>query len=146
MADKKLAPGNKAPDLSLETPAGKTINLHSLQGHPVIVYFWASWDEHSRKSNKILKDILNSFGNHQVKVYAIGLESYREVWLNAIQNDGTGQWTHVTDYLNIHFGTRSLFNIPEQLPFFYLLDKDLTIIDRGNDVNKLSASLSLMQH
>jgi peroxiredoxin len=35
--------GNPAPDFSLATLDGKTIQLSSLRGKPVVVNFWASW-------------------------------------------------------------------------------------------------------
>lgn len=140
-AEAKLAPGNTAPDLSLETPEGKVINLHSLKGQPVIVYFWASWDDQSRQANAVLKESLGRTGTKKARVYAVGLESYREVWKNAIQIDGTGQWIHVTDYLNIYSASRNLFNVPEKLPYYYLLDAHMVIVDKGHDLSQLSVSL-----
>jgi thiol-disulfide isomerase/thioredoxin len=35
--------GRAAPDFLLEQPAGGTLRLSDLQGHPVLINFWASW-------------------------------------------------------------------------------------------------------
>jgi hypothetical protein len=130
--DKLLAIGKKAPDITLEDPQGKSIPLYSLIGRRVIVYFWASWDENSRNANKEMKRIYELNSGSGLEVYAIALESYREPWKGAINADGLN-WINVTDYLNIQSATTSLFNIPDKLPYFYLLDEEMLIMYKGNN-------------
>jgi thiol-disulfide isomerase/thioredoxin len=142
MIEKRLTVGNKVPDIELQDPSGKTISLHSLSGKPVILYFWASWKEESRKANKILKELLTKQALSKNAVYAIGFESYKELWINAINNDKIQDWIHVTDFLNVNSSAKSLFNIPEELPYFYYLDKDLIIRYKGNDFEKLALELN----
>jgi thiol-disulfide isomerase/thioredoxin len=141
MTEKRLAPGNKVPDIGLQDPSGKEIQLYSLQGKPVILYFWASWDKESRKSNKIIKDMVEKKGRDKPNVYAIGLESYKEVWAEAIKTDGLQDWKNVTDLLNIHSSAKTLFNIPDKFPYFILLDKELIIRYRGNNFDELAAEI-----
>ncbi len=142
LMDKKLAPGKPAPDIELENPDGKVIPLHSLSGRPVIVCFWASWDEASREPLRMLKESLGKIQGKKPVVYAVGFESYRELWKNAIEKDGTGEWVHVTDYLNIYSSVKSLYNVPDELPFYYLLNSRMIIQFRGNDLNGLMSALS----
>jgi thiol-disulfide isomerase/thioredoxin len=134
--DKLLSIGKKAPEIILEDPQGKSIPLHSLAGQKVIVYFWASWDKNSRKANKEMKRVYDMYAPGGLEVYAIALESYREPWQAAIQADDL-DWINVTDYLNIQSATVSLFNVPKDLPFFYLLDEEMKIIFKGNEFVKL---------
>jgi thiol-disulfide isomerase/thioredoxin len=141
MTEKRLAPGNKVPDIGLQDPSGKEIQLYSLQGKPVILYFWASWDKESRKSNKIIKDMVEKKGRDKPNVYAVGLESYKEVWAEAIKTDGLQDWKNVTDLLNIHSSAKTLFNIPDKFPYFILLDKELIIRYRGNNFDELAAEI-----
>jgi len=142
MVEKRLATGNKVPDIGLQNPSGKTVQLYSLQGQPVILYFWASWDQESRKSNKILKDLIEKAGKVKPAVYAIGLESYKEPWEDAIRADGLQKWTNVTDYLNIYSSAKTLFNIPDKLPYFILLDKELIISYKGNNFDDLAIEIN----
>lgn len=130
--EKKLAVGKKVPDITLEDPDGTSISLYSLRGKPVIVYFWASWDKDSRVANKEMKRIYEMFRPSGLKVYAIALESYREVWSGAIRADGL-DWINVTDYLNIQSGSLGLFNVPDKLPYFFLLDEELAIRYKGSN-------------
>jgi len=134
--EKKLAVGKKAPDITMENPDGKSISLYSLEGHQVIVYFWASWDKASRQTNKEMKRIYDMYRKQGLKVYAISLETYRETWTAAIKADDLN-WINVTDYLNIQSGSLSIFNVPKDLPYFYLLDKDLVIRYKGSSIPEL---------
>jgi thiol-disulfide isomerase/thioredoxin len=142
MTEKRLAIGNKVPDISMKDPSGKKVSLYSLQGRPVIIYFWASWNEDSRNANVRMKELLEKSGRDKPAVYAIGLETYKESWTDAINKDGTGNWIHVSDFLNIHSSAKSLFNAPDNLPYFILLDKELIIRYKGNDFGVLGAEIS----
>jgi thiol-disulfide isomerase/thioredoxin len=142
MTEKRLAPGNKVPDITLQNPSGNNVQLYSLQGRPVIIYFWASWDQDSRKSNKILKDLVEKAGKIKPAVFAIGFESYKEIWEDAIRADGLQNWTNVTDYLNIYSSAKSLFNVPDIFPYFILLDKELIIRYKGNNFDELGFEIN----
>ncbi len=144
LVDKKLTPGKPAPNIELENPEGKVIPLHSLSGRPVIVCFWASWDEASREPVRMLKESLGKIPGKKPVVYAVGFESYRELWKNAIDKDGTGDWIHVTDYLNIYSSVKSMYNVPDELPFYYLLDSRMVIQFRGRELDELMSALSTM--
>lgn len=135
-----LAIGKKAPDITLEDPEGKSVSLHSLSGKKVVVYFWASWDKNSRQVNKEMTRVYSMFRQSGLEVYAIGLESYRDTWLGAINADGL-KWINVTDYLHLQSGAMTLFNVSGALPYFYLLDESMIIRYKGNNIPDLIALL-----
>jgi hypothetical protein len=89
----------------------------------------------------MLKGIIAGSSVRDLKVYAIGLESYKEMWINSIKNDQTENWIHVTDYLGFRSYSTSLYNVPDKLPYFLLLDKDLAIRYRGSDFNQFETAL-----
>jgi|WetSurMetagenome_2_1015567.scaffolds.fasta_scaffold123357_2 thiol-disulfide isomerase/thioredoxin len=142
MTEKRLTIGNKIPDIELENPSGKKINLYSLQGKPVILYFWASWDKDSRRYNLILKDLVNKAGKDKPQVFAIGFESYKDVWTDAIKSDQIQDWTHVTDYLGASSSAKTMFNVPDKFPYFLFLDKNLIIKYKGNNLNELGSQIN----
>jgi thiol-disulfide isomerase/thioredoxin len=142
MTDKRLAIGNKIPDIGLQDPSGKTIQLHSLLGKPVVLYFWASWDKQSRAANKTLSALAAKTGKSKLNIYAIGLESYKEPWTEAIRADGLQNWIHVTDFLNIYSSAKTLFNIPDHFPYFFYLDENLIIKYKGNDFKAMDSVIS----
>ncbi|MCU0370585.1 MAG: AhpC/TSA family protein [Bacteroidales bacterium] len=145
LTEKRLAAGKIVPDIGLKDASGKTVSLHSFRGQPVILYFWASWDTASRAANKTLAELLEKKGKKGPSVYAVGLESHKDAWEDAIKADGLQKWTHVTDYMNIQSPTKSLFNVPGRLPYFVLIDKELVIRYRGNSFEDLSAEISRQQ-
>jgi thiol-disulfide isomerase/thioredoxin len=142
MTEMKLATGNKVPDISLQDRSGKEIRLHSLAGSQVIIYFWASWDQRSRQFNRQLKSLVEQKRNNKPVVYAIGFESYKELWTDVIKKDGIESWINVSDLLNINSGAKTLFNVPDQFPYYILLDKDLTIRYKGNNIKEMSGLLT----
>lgn len=144
MIEKRLAIGQKVPDISLKNLSGKEVSLYSLKGKTVVLYFWASWDQPSRNANKTMKEILENAVKVKTVIYAIGLESYKEPWQDAIRRDGLEKWINVTDYLNIYSSVKSLFNIPDDLPYFILLDKFMMIRYKGNDFNALASEINLL--
>jgi hypothetical protein len=75
-------------------------------------------------------------------VYAIGFESYKELWTDVIKKDGIESWINVSDLLNINSGAKTLFNVPDQFPYYILLDKDLTIRYKGNNIKEMSGLLT----
>jgi hypothetical protein len=146
LSEAKLAIGKKSPEISLLNSSGNQVSLHSLHGSPVIITFWASTDKAGREANKQIKDIMNRLKVPGIKVYAIGLENYKEMWENAIQADGISGWINVTDFLGFRSSATSLFNIPSKLPFFILLDKNLIIVYRGSNIPELEMKLSGLNH
>jgi hypothetical protein len=142
MIERRLAIGQKVPDIHLQNPSGKDVSLFSLAGRPVVLYFWASWDQSSRKVNKMLKEILDKVLKSKPAVYAIGLESYKEPWENAIKADGLEKWINVTDYLNLNSSAKSLFNLPDGLPYFIVLDKSMMICYKGNNLDTLASEIN----
>lgn len=142
MIERRLAVGQKVPDINLQNPSGKTVALYSLSGKLVVLYFWASWDQPSRKANAAMKILLDKAVKVKPVVYAIGLESYKEPWEDAIRMDGLQNWINVTDYLNLYSSAKSMFNIPDALPYFILLDKEMMIRFKGNDFNALASEIN----
>lgn len=141
LSEAKLAPGQKSPDISLLNRTGNQVSLYSMKGTPVIITFWASTDKDSRNANIQLKGILDRYQVPGIKVYAIGLETYKEMWENAIRADGITPWTNVTDFLGIRSSATTLFSIPSKLPFFILLDENLVILYRGGNIAELETKL-----
>ena len=144
LADAKLQPGKKVPDISLGNSVGKQVSLYSLKGSPVIMTFWSSTDKTSRQSNLQLKDLIGRNKIPGIRVYAIGLESYKDMWENSIRIDGISDWTNVTDLLGKYSSATSLYNVPQKLPYFILLDKELVIQYKGSNIPELEMKLKGM--
>jgi len=140
----RLSAGNKAPDISLTDISGNEINLYSLAGSPVIIHFWSSIDQSSRLANFKLKELARKYQGHGLKIFAIGLENYQEMWASAIARDETNNWVHVTDFLGTRSGATSLFGFQDTYPYFILLDNESIIRYRGDNLAELEKQLALI--
>lgn len=139
-ANERLAPGKKAPDISLEQPGGQEVSLSSLEGRPVIIYFWASNDARSRQANARMMQIYKEFSGSGLEILAVSLDSYEEMWKAAIQAHGLN-WLNVSDLMGRGSPVAIRYHIPEDLPFMYLIDRSGNIVKRSDDPDDIKESL-----
>lgn len=135
-AEKRLAVGKTMPDVSLKDTLGLEISLHSLKGKKVIVYFWSALDAKSRQGNRALKKLFNTLNKKNYAIYAVSLDPGREIWKNAVKLDEL-DWVNVNDPEGPRSAVIKLYNLPANLPYYYLLDEDSRIKFKGQDPEKL---------
>ena len=72
--------GAPPPALALERLAdGKTVALPSLQGRPVLIYFWATWCPYcSKELPSTIEQVHREFGPRGLAVLAVNMEESRE--------------------------------------------------------------------
>src|SRR5438874_1604728 len=67
--------GNAAPDFTLQTPGGQSIQLSSLRGQWVFLNFWATWCPPCRNEMPTFQRLLNGgFGASQGKVTVLAVD------------------------------------------------------------------------
>ena len=72
MTDKRLAPGDKAPDFTLPDAEGNPVSLSALRGHRVIVYFYpAAMTPGCTTQACDFRDSLSSLASAGLKVVGI---------------------------------------------------------------------------
>ncbi len=68
--------GNPAPDFTLQTPAGKSIQLSSLRGQWVFLNFWATWCPPCRQEMPTFQQLLDGkFGPVKDKVTVLAVDA-----------------------------------------------------------------------
>src|SRR5512147_1372692 len=66
--------GSAAPDFTLKTPAGQTIQLSSLRGQWVFLNFWATWCPPCRNEMPTFQQLLDGrFGTQKDKVTVLAV-------------------------------------------------------------------------
>lgn len=126
----RLSVGSVAPEISLNTPDGKTIALSSLKGKVVLVDFWASWCRPCRAENPNVVRMYNTYKEKGFEVYSVSLDKDKEPWIKAIADDHLIWPSHVSDLGYWQSSVVKQYNI-SGIPFTCLLDKDGKIVAKG---------------
>ncbi len=126
----RLSIGAVAPEISLNTPDGKTIALSSLKGKVVLVDFWASWCRPCRAENPNVVRMYNTYKDKGFEVYSVSLDKDKAPWIKAISDDQLIWPSHVSDLGYWQSSVVKQYNI-SGIPFTCLLDKEGKIVAKG---------------
>ena len=120
----------KAPDIVLVSPNGKTVKLSKLKGKMVLIDFWASWCGPCRKENPNVVRLYNQYKAKGFTVFSVSLDQDAEAWKKAIASDGLIWPNHVSDLLGWQTPLVQLYGF-EGIPHTVLIDKEGKIIGTG---------------
>lgn len=121
---------NLAPEISMKTPAGKTLKLSSLRGKVVLIDFWASWCGPCRKENPNVVRLYNQYKDKGFTIFSVSLDQDAEAWKKAIASDGLIWPNHVSDLLGWNTPMTQLYGF-QGIPHTVLIDKEGNIIGTG---------------
>jgi len=128
------------PDIEETDIKGNKIKLSSLKGKTVLLSFWASWDEASRKENNHLKKMYKKYHNKGFEIYQVSLDRSKVLWESAIVNDDL-PWINVSDLRYTESYPARIYNV-QNLPANYLISAEGEIIGKNLFGNRLTDKLS----
>jgi len=116
------------PNLEMPTPQGRTVSLESLRGKVVLLSFWASQDENSRRENRHLKKLYNTYQSKGFEIYQVSLDKSKVLWESAIAQDGVN-WVSVSDLQASNSYAARVYNV-SSIPSNYLISREGDIIGK----------------
>lgn len=122
-----LEPGGIAPDISLPSVNGETINLYSTRGKIVLLDFWAAWCPPCRRENPNLVAAYKKYRGKGFEIFQVSLDKTKEDWVKGIEDDGLNMWIHVSELKYWNSEVVKQYHI-ESIPFSMLLDRDGKIL------------------
>ncbi len=126
----KLAIGRPAPDFTLKSPTGETIQLSSLKGQIVLIDFWASWCKPCRNENPNLVKTYAKYKDKGFTIYSVSLDKNKDAWVNAIGQDNLSWPYHGSNLLFWNYPVAGLYNI-KSIPATFLIDQEGNIISKN---------------
>jgi len=128
--------GNKAPELAYKNPNGEILKLSDLDGKMVLIEFWASWCGPCRKENPNLVRAYRKYNKKQFQkgegfeIYSLSLDSKKNNWINAIDQDQLFWKYHVSDLGVWQSEGVKKYGI-ESIPSNILIDKNRIILAKN---------------
>ncbi len=144
LATQKIKIGQKAPNISMKSPDGKTYSLSDLKGKVVLIDFWASWCGPCRRENPNVVKTYKEYKDKGFEIFSVSLdgihpkvlprlkdqaqidqqtEAAKNKWVAAIEKDGLLWDYHVSDLK--HWGSlvAKTYGV-SSIPKTFLLDRD----------------------
>lgn len=128
--------GLPAPELILDSPSGEKIALSSLRGKLVLIDFWAAWCPPCRRENPLLVNTYRQYKDREFEngsgftIYSVSLDSKREDWIAAIEQDSLEWTTHVSDLKGRRSPAAAEYEV-WSIPLNFLIDGDGIIVAVG---------------
>jgi thiol-disulfide isomerase/thioredoxin len=138
----------KAPIFTAITASGDTVSIEKLRGNLVLVDFWASWNQPSRKNNQVTLKLYEKYRAVSLRkkrkfiVVQISLDTRPNLWRTAISKDNLYWKTHICDFKGWNSPYVSQFKF-KRIPTNILIDTSGNVITRDIWGSQLDSALSV---
>ncbi len=142
-AEARVGVGKEIPQLKLKDIDGRQQSLQQFRGKNIILFFWASWSPESRADIQLMKSAYQNWKSKHLKIYAVSLDHKEQFWKAAVETENL-QWVNVSDLAGPQGPIARLFNIPDALPFYYLIDTSGLINAKTGDFSELKNAVDTL--
>lgn len=139
---------DKVPVFTAIAASGDTVSIEKLRGSIVLIDFWASWNQPSRKNNQTTLRLYEKYRAASLRkkrkfiVVQISLDTRPDLWRTAISKDNLYWKTHICDFKGWNSPYVNLFQF-KRIPTNVLVDTVGNIIARDLWGTRLDSTLSV---
>ena len=131
--------GGTVTEIRMPNKNGEIVSLTSIKAKYILIDFWGSWCAPCRRESRLLGELYQKFQPEGFEIYGVGLESGKENWLKAIEQDKR-IWTNVSTFEE--FETPVTFDYAiTSLPANVLVDNSGKVIAKNLHGNNLKATV-----
>lgn len=131
--------GGKVAEIKMPDKNGEIVPLSAINAKYILIDFWGSWCPPCRRESRLLGELYQKFKPSGFEIYGVGLESGKENWLKAIEQDKR-IWTNVSTFQE--FETPVAFDYAvTSLPANVLVDSSGKVIAKNLHGNELRAAV-----
>lgn len=146
--NKKIAIGQKAPELAFQNPEGKTIKLTEIaKGRVVLLDFWASWCRPCRGASPALVALYNKYKDQKFKgaknpftVVSVSLDQNKDAWVKAIADDHLDWPYHMSDLKSWSSDAATTYGV-QWIPQCFLIDASGKVVGKYMTAGEAIADL-----
>jgi thiol-disulfide isomerase/thioredoxin len=131
--------GGKVAEIKMPDKNGLIVPLSAVNAKYILIDFWGSWCPPCRRESRLLGELYQKFKAEGFEIYGVGLESEKEAWLKAIEQDKR-IWINVSTFQE--FETPVTFDYAvSSLPANVLIDNSGKVIAKNLHGNDLKAAV-----
>ena len=138
---KRALLGEIAPNITLPSSKGDTINLNDTRGKYVLVNFWSPYFGRTRTESPHLVKTYRKYRNKGFTIFGVALDDNEKRWKKSLVRYGLRSWTNVADLAHGRkspiLDTFKIKNAPSNI----LLDREGRIIAKDIKYRVLADSL-----
>lgn len=117
-----------SPDIFAADKDGNIHKLSDLKGKIVLLQFWGSQSEESRKLNRQLVKIYEKYHSKGLEIFQVSVDTSKLLWESAVESDKL-TWTNVCDFYGVNSTAVRVYNITS-IPSNYIIDRDGSLIGK----------------
>lgn len=138
-AEKIVNIGNQAPYFYLPGNNNNYVNLANYRNRYLLINFWASWSNPSRKANATINSIYKRFGKNHFSILNISIDADKKSWTDAIKRDSLAG-EHASDLNGWNSPVVQNYGV-EAVPSNVLIDPQGRIMARNLEEKELITKL-----
>lgn len=137
---KKIAPGNLAPDFTLQQIDKIPFSLTQLRGKVVLLDFWASWCAPCRAAIPKWKNVYKKYNQQGLEIVGIATDNWKD-WTRALNQENMPWMQVIANSENNEAKEIGKLYEHSAIPFYVLIDKEGKIILASGDSNIVYESI-----
>ena len=141
--DMEFAKGKKLEDATMQTQAGKQVQLRAcLNGNGyTLIDFWASWCSSCRAGFPALKELYGRYGE-KIKFMSVAISDKKGNWKQAMKEENM-PWEQFLGGKNLAMELKDYYRIAS-IPKFLLIDREGRVVYCGSRCGDLESQLELI--